>query len=148
MLHLNAGLRSRQTDHAPRVSHQDRGTGMLVVRIKLLNGDFLDRKTFEHFHNSGIEFLESHRQRLVEARRSYEQAIDETSKDTLVEAGYSVDATERAKHTIESWQKFIEDNKDQITALQMLYNRPYGARDLTFTQIKELADTISRPPHR
>ena len=88
------------------------------------------------------------RQKLLDVGRTVEQAIDEFSKDTVTDVGYSVDATERAKHTIESWQQFIEDNKDEITALQMLYNRPYGARDLTFAQIKELADTIGRPPHR
>jgi hypothetical protein len=36
-------------------------------------------------------------------------------------------------------------HKDEITALQILYSRPYKQR-LTFKEIKELAETIERPP--
>ncbi len=39
-------------------------------------------------------------------------------------------------------------NKDEIAALQILYSRALRARELTFSQIKELAQAISRPPHR
>jgi type I restriction enzyme, R subunit len=86
------------------------------------------------------------RQRIVEVRRSYEQAIDETSKDIVIEAGYSRDAADRARATVESFQRFIEDHKDEITALQVLYSRPYPRR-LTFREVKELAQAIGRPPY-
>jgi type I restriction enzyme R subunit len=88
------------------------------------------------------------RQTLVDIHRSHEQVIDETSADRIIEAGHSKDATDRARSTIESFRKFIDDNKDEITALQILYSQPYGARQLTFQQIKEFADTISLPPRR
>jgi type I restriction enzyme R subunit len=88
------------------------------------------------------------RTRLVEIRQAYDQVIDETSKDTVIEAGYSAAATERAKKTVESFEAFIEDNKDEITALQILYSKPYGVRGLTFAEIKELAQAIERPPRR
>ena len=39
----------------------------------------------------------SFRQRLVDLRRSYEQAIDEVSRDELLFAGASHDAAERAR---------------------------------------------------
>lgn len=87
------------------------------------------------------------RTKLIEVRRSYEQLIDEASKDVLVDAGFSLDATDRARHTVESFQAFIEGHKDEITALQILYSRPYSQR-LTFKEIKELAHTIGRPPYR
>ena len=88
------------------------------------------------------------RQTLVDIHRTHEQVIDETSPDTIIEAGYSQDATDRARRTVESFRQFVEDNKDEITALQILYSQPYGARQLTFQQIKELADTIGLPPRR
>jgi type I restriction enzyme, R subunit len=88
------------------------------------------------------------RQVLVDVQRTHEQVIDETSPDTIIEAGFSKDATDRARSTIESFRQFIDDNKDEITALQILYSQPYGARNLTFDQIKELADTINLPPRR
>jgi type I restriction enzyme R subunit len=87
------------------------------------------------------------RTKLVDIRRSYEQLIDEASKDVVVRADYSVDAADRARRTVESFRQFIEDHKDEITALQVLFSRPYNQR-LTFKEIKELAHAIGRPPHR
>jgi len=84
---------------------------------------------------------------LVDVRRSYEQTIDTTSQDEVIEVGHSRDGTERAKTLVTSFRQFIEDNKDQITALQVLYNIPYRRR-LTFAQIKELAEAIARPPRQ
>ena len=52
---------------------------------------------------------------------------------------------ERARATVESFEQFIDEHKDEITALQILYSRPYAQR-LTFREIKELANAIGRPP--
>jgi len=84
---------------------------------------------------------------ILEVRRSYEQAIDETSSDEIIDASYSKDATDRARRTVESWEEFVNDHKDEITALQILYSRPHTQR-LTFREVKELAQTIGRPPHQ
>jgi type I restriction enzyme R subunit len=46
-----------------------------------------------------------------------------------------------------SFQQFIEDNKDELTALQIIYSKPYGQRHLTFGQIKQLAEAIEKPPY-
>ena len=85
------------------------------------------------------------RQRLLDIRRSYEQLLDEISADELVSADYSRDATERARATVESFRQFIDDNRGEITALQILYSRPQAQR-LTYVEIKELANAIERPP--
>lgn len=87
------------------------------------------------------------RTKLVEIRRSYEQLIDEVSADRLTKADFSADATDRARHVVESFRDFIETHKDEITALQVLYNAPYKQR-LMFKQIKELANAVERPPYR
>ncbi len=87
------------------------------------------------------------RERIIEVRRSYEQAIDETSVDVLIDAGHSKDGTDRARATVESFERFIEEHKDEITALQILYSRPYTQR-LTFKEVKELANAIGRPPYQ
>ena len=86
------------------------------------------------------------REMLIEVRRSYEQAIDEVSKDVVTEAGYSADAADRAKAIVRSFQEFIEKYKDEVTALQILYSRPYKQR-LTFKNIKDLAHAIAKPPY-
>jgi type I restriction enzyme R subunit len=86
------------------------------------------------------------RNRIIEVRTSYRQTIDTVSSDSVIEAGFSVDATERAKKTVTDWKAFIEENKDELDALQILYSKPAGKR-LTFAEIRELANAIGRPPH-
>ena len=64
--------------------------------------------------------------------------------DKVLHAGYS---TDRARQTVEDFRQFIEDNKNEITALQILYSRPYSRR-LSFKDIRDLANAIGRPPHQ
>ena len=82
------------------------------------------------------------RQRLVDIHRSYEQTIDTVSADNLVEAGFSDDRANKIAH---SFREFIEENRDEITALQVMYERPYRQR-LSYTDIKALADALESPP--
>jgi type I restriction enzyme, R subunit len=89
---------------------------------------------------------------LIELKRRDEQTIDNVSQDKVIEAAFSADALERAKGVVQSFEKFIQDHKDEITALQILYSLPVrrtamqaGSR-LTFEHLKELANTIQKPP--
>ena len=84
------------------------------------------------------------RQRVIEIRKSYEQVIDAISQDTVVRAEFDVEARKKAETLVNSFVQFIEQHKDQITALQVLYSRPYQQR-LRYDQIKELAQAIKRP---
>ena len=82
------------------------------------------------------------RQRLVDIHRSHEQTIDNVSADSLIEAGFSDD---QAMTIVQSFQEYIEENRDEITALQVLYERPYRQR-LSYADIKALADALVSPP--
>ena len=82
------------------------------------------------------------RQRLGEIHRSYEQTIDTVSADSLIEAGFSDD---RARAIVQTFREYIEENRDEITALQVLYERPYRQR-LKYADIKALADALVSPP--
>lgn len=64
------------------------------------------------------------RARLVEMATRHEQAIDEVSADTVLEAGFSAEGTERARALVQSFEAFIREHKDEITALQILYSIP------------------------
>ena len=87
------------------------------------------------------------REKLIDVRRSYEQVIDTASKDRVISGEFSREAADRARSQVESWRQFIDDNRDEITALQVLYSQPYSG-GLSYKDIKELANAISRPPHR
>ena len=81
-------------------------------------------------------------QLLVDIRRSYEQTIDAVSIDAVIEAGFS---DGQAGVLVQSFREFIEENRDEITALQVLYERPYRQR-LSYADIKALADALQAPP--
>jgi len=85
---------------------------------------------------------------LIKLKSDTEQIIDTISQDILLEAGF-IEITQnqdKAQETVETFRQFIEKNKDEITALQILYNQPYGQRHLTYEQVKQLADSLQRPP--
>jgi type I restriction enzyme R subunit len=86
------------------------------------------------------------RKKLVELYKTTEQTIDVISKDEVIRSEFSAEALENAKKTVTSFEQFIKDHKDEITALQMLYSRPYKAR-LRFEEIKALAQLIEKPPY-
>jgi type I restriction enzyme R subunit len=69
--------------------------------------------------------------------------IDETSTDAVIAQGFNLDATERARSLIDSFTRFLEENRAEITALQILYNRPYKQR-LDFAAVRDLAEALNR----
>ncbi|MCA9178509.1 MAG: DEAD/DEAH box helicase family protein, partial [Planctomycetales bacterium] len=85
------------------------------------------------------------RNKIIEIKKSFEQTIDTVSLDELIDAGFDAKAKERAKQAVESFEKFIDEHHDEITALQVLYSQPYRRR-LTFTEIRELSEAIAKPP--
>ena len=83
---------------------------------------------------------------LVDIRRRNEQIIDSISKDRLLLSGFSDEAHQRAEKIIGNFREFINANKDELTALQIIYGQPYARRRLTYEAIRQLADALSRPP--
>jgi type I restriction enzyme R subunit len=86
------------------------------------------------------------RELLIDIKKKNELTIDHVSQDQVIEAGFSADALARARTLVQSFEQFIAQHKDEITALQILYSKPYKQR-LTFESVKELADAIEKPPY-
>jgi type I restriction enzyme R subunit len=87
------------------------------------------------------------RNTILELKQSMEQSIDTISADKIIFAGFDEQALEAARETTRSFKEYIEKNKDEITALQILYSKPQQDR-LTFKHVKELAQAIERTPQR
>jgi type I restriction enzyme R subunit len=85
---------------------------------------------------------------VIEVKRKNDQIIDGISKDKVTFSGFDDNAKEHAQAIVKRFHEFIEKNKDEILALQIFYNKPYGQRHLTFTQVKELSESIQKPPYR
>ena len=84
------------------------------------------------------------RQRILELRATHDRIIDTVSVDVLLDARGVVD-TARARSIVESWQQYLIDNRDEITAIQLMQEAK--ERRVSFAEIQELAERISRPPH-
>lgn len=85
------------------------------------------------------------RRRIEDIQQDNEQIIDPVSQDTVLFAGVSGAAKEKAQATVESFAAYLVQHRDEITALQLLYSRPHG-QGPTLRQLKELAETIQKPP--
>lgn len=84
------------------------------------------------------------RNRILELRRTHDRIIDQVSQDVLLDAHGVVD-TSRARSVVESWRAYLEEHRDEITAIQLLSE--VRDRRASFRDIQELAERIARPPH-
>ena len=74
---------------------------------------------------------------ILDTKRVLDQTIDITSQDILLEALVSKEAVERCKIITDSFETWIEKNKDEIIALQILYQSS-SSNTPSFKQIKDL----------
>ena len=89
----------------------------------------------------------SFRNTLITVKERNEQIIDTVSKDKLIFFGFDEKAKEKARSIVDTFKRFIEENKDELTAIQLIYKKPYGQRHLTYEEIKRIADSIKKPPY-
>lgn len=78
------------------------------------------------------------------AKAAAEQVFDEVNRDSLLRAGFDAAVLQKARSVVSS-KAFIEENKDEIEAIRILYSRPYRA-GLRYGQVKELAQKLGIPP--
>jgi type I restriction enzyme R subunit len=81
---------------------------------------------------------------LIAVHEREEQIIDTRSVDRVLGTGFS---DGQALATVQSFQQFIEEHRDEITALQIIYSQPYARQRLTYQQVKELAHELELPPN-
>ena len=86
------------------------------------------------------DFVESVRQKIY-------QIIDTINIDRVIHSGFDTQAKENAEDIINNFRKFIDENKDEIIALEILYSQPEHRKDLTYKMIKDLRDVFTNPPY-
>ena len=84
------------------------------------------------------------REQLLKMKQKADLVIDTVTQDTLLHAGFS-EGSDRATALVQSFEQFIAQHKDEITALQILYSRPTRA-PLKFEDVKALAEALHAPP--
>ena len=75
-------------------------------------------------------------------RRNHEQIIDNVNLDTVLFAGYDVSQEETAGRVIETFREFIRENRDEITALRIIYDQRYKDRPMAIAKLKALYEKL------
>lgn len=83
------------------------------------------------------------RKLLIELKEMSEIIVDAISTDAVISRGFDL---KQAEAKTADFRRFIEENKDELTALQILYGRPYARRRLTWQAVTDLRDAMARPP--
>ena len=85
------------------------------------------------------------RRRLLEIRQQNEQTIDRHTIDDVLYSGFDAAAVEKARAKVQDFRAWIEEHKDELTALQVLYAGTRPLR-LSLKDLRDLKDALSRPP--
>ncbi len=93
-------------------------------------------QTVAIFHNSEL------RNYVIDIRKQYDQLLDTINLDEVLNTGWVKDNDETAKALIFDFTDWINQHRDEITALQLFYAQPYQRRELSYKMIKDLAEAI------
>ncbi len=127
----------RQTDKAKEMFGAETPTADQVKKA----GDELAKEACTPFEVPQI------RNTIVAIHKKNEQIIDTVSSDNVISAEWDTQAALKSRTIVDTFRKFIEENKDELDALQLIYSKPYGHRHFTYAQIRQLADAIQKPPY-
>jgi len=80
-------------------------------------------------------------------RRDNEQTIDHDNLDTLLRAEWAGDVTENAQQIAQEFEDYLTENRDEIEALSIYFNKPARRADVTYAMIKDVLKrlTADRP---
>jgi len=96
--------------------------------------------------NVALEFTKEPKllERLPEIKRETEIILDDVTLDEVEYAGFSEIAKEKAKEVVGSFREFIEKNKDELDAIQILYEHK---GKIKWKDLKSLSEKIRSPPY-
>lgn len=86
------------------------------------------------------------REYILKVKTTHEQIMDDVNIAEIVYSGWNESHTENALQTIKSFRAFIEKNKNEIEALNIIYNQKYKNKKLTYKMINELYEILKNQP--
>ena len=127
------------------------GTSISDVAKSLLNAfdeDYIEKsgKTSEELARTATEPFNNPKLRefVENVRKAHDQIIDNTNLDTVNIAAWNGDYEAKAKEYIASFRKFIENNKDEITALSIFYAGTWRTRAVTYQMIEQVYEGMQK----
>ena len=99
-------------------------------------------KEIEHLRDEAVKPFNQPalRQLLLDLSTKSKLVIDVYSTDEVITSEFSL---KKAQDTVNSFKEFIEQNKDKIDALSIIYNTQYKTRHLTYEKIRELSNKLA-----
>lgn len=79
---------------------------------------------------------------IEDVRRSHDQIIDCVNLDKVLFAGFDTDRQADADRTIHSFHEFLEENRDEILALRIIYDQRYKDRPMAISRLKKLYEKL------
>lgn len=80
---------------------------------------------------------------IEDVRRSHEQLIDSVNVDYVLYSGYDTDQQANAERVITTFKEFIDENKDEIIALRIIYDQRYKDRPMAIERLKSLYEKLT-----
>lgn len=84
---------------------------------------------------------------LENVRKAHDQIIDNENIDTVLASGWDTEREEGAEAAIATFCQFLDNNKDELEALQIIYGESYKQRPLTLKMIKAVHDALKTSPY-
>lgn len=84
---------------------------------------------------------------LIRAKQTHDQIIDSVNLDHVTASEWDADHAQNAAKTIETFRQFLNDNRDELEALKIIYSQSYKMRPLTLSMVKELYQRLSSAPY-
>lgn len=75
-------------------------------------------------------------------RRTHDQIIDNVNLDEALFVGFDSQQEENADRVISSFREFIDENRDEIIALRIIYNQIYKDRPMAIKELKTLYEKL------
>jgi len=117
----------------------------LSVRVPKDAPEPEQRKAREAVKDKAAEIFDDPalRRLLKEVKSAADIRIDTISTDAVVSSGWD---EAKATDTVARFKRFLEERRDELTALQILYRLPYAQRRLTYEAVDDLKEALKRPP--
>jgi type I restriction enzyme R subunit len=106
-----------------------------IKHMEQAQKELIKRAVEPFFRPEVREFIEN-------MRRNHEQIIDNVNLDTVLFADYDDKQQENAERVIQSFHDFIEENKNEIIAMRVIFDQKYKDRPMVIEQLKALYEKL------
>jgi type I restriction enzyme R subunit len=101
------------------------------------------KEAHERLQNNAANVFTGELNEYIEnVRKAHEQKIDLQNPDRVLIADWDKNNKEKAETLIKDFKEWMQQHKDELTALQIFYSQPYRRRELTYTMIKEVLEKL------